>query len=505
MNPTNEGDDITIKVTASDTNGDDWYLAICKSSSIATSTGAPTCPGTAWTITATTTSATEQIATIPTTGVSATSSAWYAFACDSSVDQKCSTVSTGTGTAAQNSPFNVNHRPSFTVIGNDGGKNPGETVTWSSTASDSDKFSVDDWLGLYICSTESFATGTTPGCVADTWCSATSTSDTTCGYSIPSPKPDTTYVAYSYIVDNHGFDASGGSQAEDTTYTVNNTAPTIAAGNISLVDSAGDTNLDLTIPEGETTGFKVNAIISDTNSCDSDEIATSSDGNTTYAWVYRSGATSACEADPNDCYLALAECTLGPCEGTSDPTVTTTCAFDMWYVADPTDESSYYPSDDWKASVKVVDDNSASSTTEGSSGSTMISYMASDLVTNITLDYGIVGLGAESSEATTTIKAIGNVGLDEDLSGVDMESGVNTMAIDQQHYNLVTDFAWADGTTATSVPAEAELNSLKTISTSTPATSSTYWVIKIPAAQTAGTYSGTNTVTGVISETSTWY
>lgn len=210
-NPTNEGDLITWKGTATDPNGDDWYLAICKENSIATNTSAaPTCGGSgAWVITGTTTSATEQTATTSTTGVSATSSDWYAFACDHSADQECTSASQGTGTAAENSPFNVNHRPTFTDVSNNGPKDPGTDVTWSSTSSDSDKFTSDDWIGLYICKEENFATGTTPGCGGSgEWCSATSTSNPSCNYSVPTPTQDKSYNAYAYIVDNHGLDSS---------------------------------------------------------------------------------------------------------------------------------------------------------------------------------------------------------------------------------------------------------------------------------------------------------
>jgi len=176
----------------------------------------------------------------------------------------------------------------------------------------------------------------------------------------------------------------------------------------------------------------------------------------------------------------------------------------MWYVADPTDSTSYYPGENWLASVKAVDDNNASSTTGASSGSEMKSYIASALTIYTSIDYGTVGAGNTSNEGTTTIKAIGNTGLDNEISGQDMESGANLIAIDQQHASTTSGFAWATGITATSTAQTLEIGCKKTTDTSIPATSSTYWLIKIPDIQAAGIYEGTNTIAGVISATNTW-
>ena len=509
-NPTNEGDDIKWRATASDSNNDNWYLAICKTNAVSTtSLGAPTCPGGTWTISNATPSGSEITLATSTTGT-ATSSPWYSFACDHNADSICSNMWNSDVTLESGSPFYTNHRPSFTVVDQDGPINPDGVVTWTTTASDTDLFSVADWVGLYVCKTQSFATGASPGCGGDTWCSTTSASDPSCSYNDADDiQQDKIYDTWVYTVDNHGFDASGGVQDTEKDFTVSNVAPTVGAATISFIDAAdGDTDLDLTVPESQTTGFKVNATIVDKNSClnaaGGSEIATGTAA-VTKTWVYRSGVGASCSANANDCYLDLTDCNLGPCGGSSDDTVTSTCTFSMWYVADPTDSTSYYPTENWPASVKAVDDNNASSTTGASSGSEMKSYTAYSLVTNITLDYGTVGAGDTSSEATTTVEATGNTGLDKEVSGQDMESGANVIAIDQQHASTTSGFAWATGITATSTATELEINCKKTTATDTPATSSAYWLIKIPLGKAAGTYDGTNTIVGVINETSTWY
>jgi hypothetical protein len=81
----------------------------------------------------------------------------------------------------------------------------------------------------------------------------------------------------------------------------------------------------------------------------------------------------------------------------------------------------------------------------------MEKFEAYDL-TNTNIPYGSVPPGSTSTEATTTIKATGNVGLDENISGVDMEkaAATTTIAIGEQHYSTTTGFIWGDGVEATS-------------------------------------------------------
>lgn len=112
--PTNAGDNVTIKATAMDGNGDQWYLAVCKTDEIATSTdAAPTCPGSEWAISDATDSASEATASYTVTESETSESyAWYAFACDKTASTpQCSAMS-NSGTEGNNgSPFAVNHAP----------------------------------------------------------------------------------------------------------------------------------------------------------------------------------------------------------------------------------------------------------------------------------------------------------------------------------------------------------------------------------------------------------
>ncbi len=514
-NPTNAGSNVTWQGTASDANSDYWYLAICKTNAITpVNSGAPTCGGGEWVITSTTTSGNQQIAATSTTGLGDESNAWYAFACDYNSESKCSLSSQGTGTAAENSPFYVNHRPTFTEYVDDSPKNPGQTVTATSTSDDADSNNGDDTIVLCVCLPSGFTCGRTPACTGTNLASSTAVlSNASTTYNISTPKQDTNYGFYGYIIDNHGFCASEGQQDVNSVLTVANVAPTISSSTINLVDSGGSGNLIPKDPGGQTSGYRVEATIEDNNSCEADgggsEIATSTDATKTITWVYRSGAGAGagCSADANDCYLAIADCTLGPCGGSGDLNVTTTCTFSLWYVADPTNEAqeSQYPSDNWLASVKAVDNNDASSTTECSTGREMDTFLAYD-VTESNIPYGTVYPAGTSNEATTTMRALGNVGMDENIDGANMESGANNIAIGQQHYATSTAFTW-DGALAniasTSVQ-QLELDCAKTTSTSSPATANTYWLIKISDTQVAGIYNGTNTIAALTGESAKW-
>ena len=510
--PTNAGDIVTFKATADDPNGEQWYLAVCKSDSVSpTDGGAPTCPGGEWCISEPTADGSEASCSYTTQDSDVESNEWYAFACDgNSSDAKCSPYSQGSGDSG--SPFKVNHRPSFTAYSDDSPKDPGQTVTWTATASDPDTDGTADTVTLYVCKTSSFTGGTSPSCNDGEWChSSASSSYPSCSYTLPTPYQDKDYEAYGFVVDNHGFEASGGSQGTDSVLTVSNVAPSVS--NISLLDTDGDGDLTLTEPEGETSGFKVKFTVTDHNSCQNasggDEIVSA------IINVYRSGIGQAnCQAsddyNANNCYPdAYADWTpscsqTGTCEGASDSDVEWTCTFSLLYHADPTVAGSKYSDENWLASVQVTDDDSAtSSLTESSTGNEMAMFMAYDVLES-SIAYGNVSPGATSTQQETTVKATGNVGLDEKLSGTDMTSGSNSIAVEKQHHSFTDGFNYDSGTPLTASSTEYELNCPKTTDTSNPATKKTYWLLQVPADTPAGTYSGTNTIEGVTGESTDW-
>ena len=95
-------------------------------------------------------------------------------------------------------------------------------------------------------------------------------------------------------------------------------------------------------------------------------------------------------------------------------------------------------------------------------------------VTTASISYGALNPGSDSSETSTVMQAKGNVGVDEQLSGTDMTSGGNTIAVGQQKYNLTAAQGWTAGTALSTTPTEVELNVTKPKTGSLTPTKSTY-------------------------------
>lgn len=495
--PTNVGANVTYQATGTDTNSENYYLAICKTNSVtAVNGGAPTCAGGNWCISSSTASAAQASCTYTALTGDAESNVWFGFVCDGNASAAaCSSSSQGSGSSG--SPFKVNHVPSFTAISNDGPKNPGQTVTWSSTASDADTDTASDTVKLVICKTTGLAAGDCDGGAGDRWCqSSLVASNPTCGYAIPTPTPDTTYNAYSYVVDNHNLAASGGQQGTNSSYAVNNIAPVVSA----VAVNAGS---DITLTENTTTSVTLAATVTDNNSCQDISAVESS--------LYRSGVGyAACdtngEDNDNNCY-AVITCAVGggnTCDDATDASASYTCSVSVQYHADPTDSATIYPTETWKDSVKATDNNSATHTVEVTTGVEVLSLIAYDVSSSIAYGTLSVGQSNDPLDKTTTVTATGNVGLDQELSGLNMTSGGNNIAVANQKYALAVSTAYASGTSLGGTPTEVELNVLKTTSSGSAQTKNTWWGLLIPNGTVAGTYSGTNTIVAVKGEIGNW-
>ncbi len=535
--PTNVGDNVVWIGTATDSNAEPYYLLLCKSSSTPTPnvSAAPVCGGGAgnqWGVSSLTAANVQATTTYTALVGDPESNPWFAWICDqNTANPKCNSVyKQGTGTSS--SPFAVNHRPNFTVATDSSPANPGAVVTWNTTSSDPDSVGGADQVRLFVCKANDFATTTCGG--GGTYCSSTLVgSAPSCTSTLATPLQDTNYTAFTYVIDNHNFAASGGAQATDTVVTVNNVAPTVDSSTILLEDPTSTSSpLTLSVAQGETTGFKVKFTAVDNNSCQNisagNEIASATVN------VYRSGITQAlCETsgqyNANDCYPSAVSTSTwgitcsqdgGSCSGSSDPDATWTCTFPLWYVADPTDgvnaTDSQHFAENWRASVRARDDNSAtSSLTEISTGKELLGYLAYNLNT-AAIGYGSYepASGTPALAPTTTVSATGNVGLDLTLYGTDMcttfptcaaTSTTSTVQMNYQHY-ATSGVAYGSGVSLAANPgAELEINILKTTVTSTPAFGSTYWGIQIPASITlAGDYTGQNTIIGITGEAQFW-
>ena len=541
--PTNSGQDMTWTARAIDPSGEDYYLLICDgetASPTASQGSAPVCNGAdkTWGVSSLTTSG--AWATVSTTTLESfpESNDWYAWVCDSVPNARCNPLAQQ-GTGSTSSPFNVNHRPSFTVYSNDSPADPGTAVTFTSTASDPDTVDAQDTIMLHVCTTNSFDT-VNDQCTATTTATSTFTaSNPSAVYTLPNVIQDDDYENYGFVVDEHGHEALGGAQGTGGfTLTVSNVAPTISSSTISV--NKGNQMVLLEGVETAADEFKLDFVVSDNNSCDAvgganayDEFATST------LSVFRSGVGSTtCDGtsgsyDPNNCYPSGVpssvwnlQCTASSttCSGPTDATITVECTFPLWFIADPTDGASsaetFYFNEVWTAAVSATDDDGASSpyTMAATSTTEVTSLLAINLL-NATIPYGALEPGQDTGtlSASTTVESSGNTGLDEGLQGTDMcpgyttgtpcsPSATSTIPAAEQEF-ATSEVAYGSGIALASTSATTlDISILKTTSTSTFSAKATYWGIAVPSSITyAGAYTGENTFTAVLSHPSEWY
>ena len=499
--PTNMDANVTFKATATDTNGNDWYLAICKSNAIATSTdGAPTCPGGAWGISnAASSTAEATVAYTITSGEADESYAWYGFACDKTAgNSQCSAMS-NTGTSGNNgSPFAVNHRPTFSAVSDEAG-NPGATdVTITATTyDDDDDDGSQDTVSLYVCKTAAFNGSS---CTGGEWChsdpAVAPPGALACDLTVPDPQAHGEVNYYPYLVDSHSLQASGGQHGSTQSYTVNDVVPTIS-GTPSL-NGGGAISLS---NEKTTTDIYLTGVVTDDNSCQDIHASTTAD-----IWLTSVGHT-ACnqtgEADNNDCYPRVScsyDAAVEECTGATDKTGGYKCTISFQYYANPTDANTAWSTDSWTGSLVPADGQGVN---EGGAGDSAITTMNSFLALSLesgydAIAYGNISAGSHTTtlEEKTRVEAAGNVSLDVSLSGTSMTGPGADITADNQKY-AATGVAWALGTDLSGSPAPFDLNTCKSGYTGTPEYKPVYWGINIPAGQVSGAYTGTNTITAV--------
>jgi hypothetical protein len=361
-----------------------------------------------------------------------------------------------------------------------------------------------------------------------------SASNPTGTYTVTIPTRDTNYGAYGFIIDNHAHGASGGAQGTDSVLTVGNATPYINAGDITLNNGA---SLTLTNPAGQTTGFTLQFSASDNNSCDT---STSSDeivGNAVSVFRTNVG-TSSCdivgEYNANNCYTSTIpqaswnlSCTASTtsCTGPTDTNMIFNCTFPLWYIADPTDGGATNTpqfATNWSAAIAPRDDDGAQAVlTRGSIGQELLSFLAVALDT-AAIPYGELEPGDRTDPlvATTTLRATGNVGIDQLLTGEAMcgtytsavtcpNSATSTIPESYQVYATST-VTYGSATSAlrtlsSTTQKELEINVFKPTSTSTQTSGVTYWGIEVPISITlAGSYTGENTFYGRVNEPAQW-
>ncbi len=548
--PTNSGSAVTWTATGSDSNGENYYFLVCKASSTPTPTagGAPVCGGGSanqWVVSGSIVSGNAAVVSTTTADAWSEKNDWFGYICDANAgNPRCNaTMYNGTHEAgnasATSSPFVVNHRPTFTAFIDNSPTLPGAKVTWYSTSTDPDTLRGTDQVRLFVCKAADFVAAT-PACGAGgEWSSSTlSNADPYASTTITIPTQDKNFSAYGYVVDQFNHPAVGGSQGTDSTLTVANAAPYVSSSTIRVYDVFGsttaDTNLSLTVEEGQTSNYVIQFDVNDDNSCRADgggnEIA-DVDVN-----VYRSGiGMLGCDAlgeyNVNNCYtdrspLFAPTCYQVPGDSctANDAVVTWECTFPLWYTADPTDGGSQYAAEDWRASARGTDDDAATGVYSAddrvvdAGGTSQILQFLSFRATGSPIAYGSwePGQGNPTHTATTTLYATGNTGLNQYLSGDAMctqypaacsGNATSTIYVPYQHYSLTSGALYAAGTelSTSTTPTLVDVVIPKTTATSTPTNDDTYWAIFVPSTITyAGDYLGRNYIDAVVAPSGEW-
>lgn len=272
------------------------------------------------------------------------------------------------------------------------------------------------------------------------------------------------------------------SDTASTQVIVGNATPSVAA-----VEVNGSTAIVLT--ENTTTAVYATSTVTDSNGC--------SEITNVVADFYRSGVTaSGCdtngEDNNNSCYARVA-CTevSGTCSGGSDTSADYVCSFSLQYYADPTD-SGTYSAQTWEASVYAGDGTATS--TAGTDTEEVNTLLSLNVTSSI--DYGTLSANTDTgaTNETTTVTNTGNVDQDPELSGTNMTSGGNTIAVGQQEYSA-TSFTYGAGTDLSTSPTGFDLSLSQPTSGTAPVADDVLWGIGIPSGQASGTYTGTNTFT----------
>lgn len=548
--PTNSGSAVQWRAIAADSNNAPYFLLVCKTNATPTAnagtgigTVPPTCAGgtsNKWAVSAGTVSGVAVTISTTTVEAHAEQNIWYSWVCDDdAVNPRCNNtpVQGPTSTTAFTSPFYVNHRPVFTNAYNNGPKNPGAAISFNSTSSDPDTVGGVDKIYLIACQNNGGVNAVTRKCTSGGDLASTTgnvTTNATASYSLASIVRDDTYVAYSYLVDQHGHSASANPRQNN--FIVNNVAPTVLSGDIVL---NGGSNITLTNPGNETTGYTLQFKVRDNNSCKN--FSNGSEISGYRVALHRSSfATSTCTGlsgsyNPNRCYASGVpttvwnlSCTASTtsCTGPTDIDVIYNCTFPLWFVADPTDSGPNTPAafaaDTWKAAVLGTDDNGLSSSlVDGSSPVELISFTALDLLT-AAIPYGALEPGNNTGtlNASTSVRSLGNTGLDEILTGESMcgtfalaskcrVSATSTVPENQQKFGTSSlSYGSSQATTLSSTTLkELEINAAKQTSTSSASLlrKTTYWGIAVPGTITlAGAYKGINSFIAKTAEAVDW-
>ena len=256
---------------------------------------------------------------------------------------------------------------------------------------------------------------------------------------------------------------------------ITNVAPTV--GTVTLWNQA-DANAAITLTAASTVTVTANTTVTDLNG--GANIASAA------ATLYHSTSTSA-GADDENIHLTNGTCILGSAVGN---TKVVTCAFTMNFMA---------LGGTWTANITATDGSSAiGSATDDNT----VNDLAALDVTDATIDFSTLALGANSSSATTmTVRSQGNVQIDARFSGDAYTCTIGTVPVGNTRYSLVTgnyDSMATDLTVDATTQTGFNLG-VRGVATANGANSDTseYWTILTPTSGVSGTCTNTLTVAAI--------
>jgi len=263
------------------------------------------------------------------------------------------------------------------------------------------------------------------------------------------------------------------------TYTpASNSAPVASA--VSIDSGAAS----ITLNEGTTKNVVCSGTVTDDDGF--------SDITSVKADLFRTGVGIGSATDNNNHYQESgdSECVPSGGSGTSE---TYTCTIPVQYYADPTDTGSPNSADDWTCTLTPTD-----ATEEGTAASDTIemSSLIALSVTESDISYGTVNANTDTgaTNQTITVENTGNRDIDPQLSGANMASGGDSIAVGQQEYSATT-FTYGAGTDLSASATTLDVTLPQPTNDGTPTIQDTvYWGLGVPAGTPAGTYTGSNTV-----------
>jgi hypothetical protein len=511
--PINVGNSIGFTGTASDDEGDSYWMVLCTTTKATTTPlndiDPPTCVG-GFALCTSAKVASLAAASCTYNNIKDPGSetqVWYAFVCDDhTADRRCSLLAQGAGNSG--SPFYVNHAPRInrlhTMVDF---RNPGQTVTITATTTDYDHATGNyNVQSLYVCSTNGWsATNGCTGGVANELCHGSSSvpsiasTSVSCNYTVPTPSMHTGYTYYGFIKDEFKMPAVY-SQGSSSIYFVNNVVPVVT--NVTL--NRGN-NIGLNIKGAPGVIVRASSTsVTDDNGCTDLSSATST--------IYISSATNGnhCAANDSYCYKATsAFCTISDCSGPTSITATVICSTTFAFYAMPTDASSKKASSSsWFAAIEATDAPGLKGTgIYNTLNGVEVNSSAALSMNELAIGYGIVQAGTNSGavNASTTVVNYGNTPIDTAVSGTDMlknKVGPEVIKVSNQQHSVNT-FSFTAGNTSSTTPDTIAVG-ISRPTNNTDLTAKTYWGINIPAGTPAALFYGVNTFTVVLNQLDDW-